>query len=315
MSANRILALIILAALTALTAYGQAQETATENDDAVSPAALQFRSYELGWARYRNVDSAGEAKLTADPGATFPFMRVNNGHIRLRMSDLESADAIAELIARHEIAYDEAAIAGSCDPNKLTPHSSDIFCVPGTSGMESGQIFLALFDSETHEIAALTTTIDNKAGGAQRPTPMPAPAATPEPQAPASNSDGCGPYAPGQWIPIEQHDPALGIPIIGAHAGATTYVCEVPAAGSPYLKAHPPAAGGAAGGSGSGSGGTSGGGQGASQSGVSGGSGGGDDGGDGRGDTGGDRSVIITVTEEPEECTDPFGCDMESIGE
>ena len=322
MSASRILALIILAALTTLSAFGQAQETATEQEASDSEiAALQFRSYELGWARYRNVDSAGNPKLAADPGATFPFIRVNNGYTRLRMSDLESADAIAALIARHEIAYDEDAIAGHCDPNKLAPHSSDIFCVPGTSGMEAGQIFLVLFDPETHEIAALTTTIDNKAGGAQRPTPVPA--ATPEaPQAAISNTNGCGPYAPGQWIPVEQHDPALDIPISGAHAGTTVYLCQVPVAGTPYLQAHPPAAGGAAGRSGSGGGsngggsGTSGGGQGASLNGVSGAGGGGGGGWDSGSDTGGDGTTeIIFIPDEPEECTNPFGCDEIAIKE
>ena len=316
MSANRILTLLVLATLIALSAYGQAQDTATENDAPASEiAALEFRSYELGWARYRNIDAAGNPKLAADPGATFPFMRVNNGYTRLRLRDLEAPDAIADLIAQHEIAYDEAAIAGHCDPNKLAPASSDIFCVPGTSGMEAGQILLVLFHSDTHEIAALTSTIDNKAGGAQRPTPMPAPVATPEPETPQTKTDGCGPYAPGQWIPIDQHDPALGIPISGAHAGTTTYVCEVPAAGSPYLQAHPPADGGGSGSSGAGGGtsgatGTSGGGQGASLNGVSGASGGPERDINAGSGTGGDGKVdVITVPEEPEECPVTFGCD------
>lgn len=324
MSANRILRLFILATFTALSAVALlAQETTTEQDaPAGEITALEFRSYELGWARYRNLDSAGEPKLAADPGATFPFIRVNNGHIRLRISDLQSPDAIAALIAKHNIAYDEDRIAGRCDPNKLAPHSSDIFCVPGTSGMEAGQIFLVLFDPETHEIAALTSTIDNKAGGAQRPTPMPAPVATPEVQTPQARGDGCGPYAPGQWIPIEQHDPALNIPISGAHAGTTTYVCEVPADGSPYLKAHPPAVGGAtgqigsgAGGTNSGAAGTSGGGQRTSLNGVSGAHGGSAGRESGRSDTAGDRGKGITVTEEPEECPTPLGCDGGNGGE
>lgn len=320
MSANRILALLVLATLIPLALTAYAQETATEDDAAASEiAALQFRSYELGWARYRNVDAAGNPKLAADPGATFPFILVNNGHIRLRMRDLESADAIAALIARHEIAYDEDRIAGHCDLNKLAPASSDIFCVPGTRGMEARQIFLVLFHPETHEIAALTTTIDYKAGGAQRPTPMPAPAATPEPEAPQSSSDGCGPYAPGQWIPVEQHDPALGIPIIGAYAGTTVYLCQVPAAGSPYLQAHPPAAGSGSGGSATGGGtsGTSGesrGGQGARLNGVSGGGGYSDDGGEGRSGNVEDEDIVIRdLPEEPEECLNPLGCEVSNI--
>ena len=276
------------------------------------PAILEFRTYELGWARYRNVDSSGNPKLAAEAGTTFPFIRVNNGYERIRMSDLESADAIADLIVFHEIAYDEDAIAGACDPNKLAPNSSDIFCVPGTSGMEHGQIFLALFDAETGALLALTTTIDNKAGGAQReswaPTPEPAPQATPEP----AGAKGCGPYAPGQWIDAKDLDAGLGLRIVGAGAHVTTYVCMMPADGGAYLQGHPLLNGEGGGDSRSGS--TSGGGAtgatsgGATSSGAGAG-GAAQSGGGERSDTGGDTGKGRFEPEEAEECDVPTGCE------
>ena len=280
------------------------------------PAILEFRTYELGWARYRNVDSSGNPKLAAEAGTTFPFIRVNNGYQRIRMSDLESADAIADLIAFHEIAYDEDAIAGACDPNKLAPGSSDIFCVPGTSGMEHGQIFLALFDAESGALLAITTTIDNKAGGAQReswaPTPEPAPEATPEP----AGAKGCGPYAPGQWIDAVDLDASQGLTIVGAGDHVTTYVCMMPADGAAYLQGHPLLNGEGGGdsrsastsGGGASTGGTGGQSGGAGSSGAGAG-GAAQSGGYNTGDTGEDKSEIIHTPEEAEECANPFGCD------
>ena len=296
--------LLILTAVSLLLALGG---LALAQDD---PAILEFRTYELGWARYRNVDSAGNPKLAADAGTSFPFIRVNNGYQRIRMSDLESADAIADLIAFHEIAYDEDAIAGACDPNKLAPGSSDIFCVPGTSGMEHGQIFLALFDAETGALLAITTTIDNKAGGAQReswaPTPEPAPQATPEP----AGAKGCGPYAPGQWIDAKDLDAGLGLTIVGAGDHVTAYVCMMPAEGAAYLQGHPLLNGEGGGSTKRGS--TSGGGAtGAASGGASSsaaGAGGAAQSGAGRSDTGGSDAIGIIATEEPEECLSRFGC-------
>ena len=308
--------LLILTAVTLLALGG----LAFAQDD---PAVLEFRTYELGWARYRNIDPAGNPKLAAEAGQTFPFIRVNNGYQRIRMADLESADAVADLIAFHEIAYDEDAIAGACDPNKLAPGSSDIFCVPGTSGMEHGQIFLALFDAESGALLAITTTIDNKAGGAQRqswaptPEPAPAPQATPEP----AGGTGCGPYAPGQWIDAKDLDAGLGLTIVGGGAHVTTYVCMMPADGGAYLQGHPLLNGeggddsrrGSTGGGGGATGAASGGagssaGAGAGSAAQS----GGRDINDGS-DNGGDKSVIIPG--EPEECANPLGCNNQAIGE
>ena len=305
--------LLMLTALTLLLACGFtfAQEAATESDRPAI-AVLEFRTYELGWARYRNVDAAGNPKLAADAGTTFPFIRVNNGYGRIRMDDLEDADAVADLIAFHEIAYDEAAIAGSCDPNKLAPGSSDIFCVPGTSGMEHGQIFLALFDAETGALLAITTTIDNKAGGAQRqswqPTPEPAPDATPEP----AGAKGCGPYAPGQWIDANDLDASLGLRIVGAGDHVTAYVCMMPAEGGAHLQGHPLLNGEGGGdsrrGSTSGGGNASGAASGGAASSRAGAGGAAQSGGRGR-DGDYDTADEIVVTEEPEECANPFGCE------
>ena len=306
--------LLILTVLTllALCGFAFAQDTATESDRPAI-AILEFRTYELGWARYRNVDSAGNPKLAAEAGTTFPFIRFNNGYERIRMSDLESADAIADLIAFHDIAWDEDAIAGRCDPNKLAPGSSDIFCVPGTRGMAHGQIFLALFDAESGALLAITTSIDNKAGGALReswkPTPEPAPEATPEP------ATGCGPYAPGQWLSAMDHDVSgFGIPIVGAGENVESYQCLVAEDGGAYFQAHngqsgagggKSASAGSGGGTGSGSGSPSG-----QASGASGYRGAGE-----RSDTGGDKSEIIDVTEEPETCDNPLGCNDKPIME
>ena len=303
---------LALFALLALAVYGA---VFAQSDDVPEPAVLEFRTYELGWVRYRNVDAAGNPKLAAEAGATFPFIRVNNGYERLRMSDMESAEAVQALIDKHAIAYDEDAIAGSCDPNKLAPGSSDIFCVPGTSGMEHGQILLALFDAETGALLALTTTIDNKAGGAQReswaPTPEPASHATPEP----AGATGCGPYAPGQWIDAKDLDAGLGLRIVGAGAHVTAYVCMMPAEGGAYLQGHPLLNGegggdsrraSTSGGGGNATGASSGG----ASSSAAGAGGAAQSGGVGRSDTGENEAVITPIEEE---CANPLGCEVEDI--
>ena len=158
--------------LAAATATAQSDETAA-NPPQPPIHALEFGTYELGWVRFKNIDSDGERKLDADKGITFPFTRINNGTTRLRLEDMD-AETIADLIETHDIAYDEDRIAGQCDPNKLPGARADLFCIPGTSGMQQGQICLAIFDRETGALLALTESIDNKAGGALRdwsPTP------------------------------------------------------------------------------------------------------------------------------------------------
>ncbi len=289
---------LILICLFLCLALAQAQandssesnETSETGDTPAPPAilALEFRTYELGWIRFRNVDADGNPKLAADADIKFPFQRINNGATRLRLDDLD-AETIAALIDTHDIAWDADAIDGKCDPNKLPGARADLFCVPGTKGMAQGQIFLALFDSDSESLLAITESIDNNAGGALRdwsPTPEPA----------AEAAAGCGPYAEGQWIPASVDVSGHGLPIVDEKANVTDYQCVVAADGSAYFQAHHFANGG---------GGANGGGNGGGANG-SGGGGSYDDGGDRRGSDE-DRSIIIVPTEEP--CTDPFGCD------
>ncbi len=236
-----LLILILLAIASAFAQSDESSETAENAPESPAILALEFRTYELGWIRFRNVDADGERKLAADAETTFPFQRVNNGTTRLRLDDLD-AETIADLIEEHEIAWDEDAIIGQCDPNKLPGARADLFCVPGTKDMEQGQIFLALFDGETGDLLALTESIDNKAGGALKdwsPTPEPAETAT-----------GCGPYNNGQWIPASVDVSGHGLPIVDEKANVTDYQCVVAADGSAYFQAHHFANGGGANGGG-----------------------------------------------------------------
>ena len=299
--------LVILILLAIVMTQAQSDE-ATETDSAPDTPeiiALEFGTYELGWIRFKNLDSDGERKLDADKGITFPFTRINNGTTRLRLDDMD-AETIADLIERHEIAWDEDAIDGQCDPNKLPGARADLFCVPGTSGMPRGQIFLALFDRETGDLLALTESIDNKAGGALQdwsPTPIAA-----ENQAAAAT--GCGPYVAGQWIKAADYEASgLDLPLrYGGHdpAKVTDYTCVVAADGTAHLLAYNLAEVGTAGGvNGVGANGGANGASGGASAAY-------DDGIDRRGSDE-DRGIIIVPTEEP--CTHPLGCDTDDDGE
>ena len=293
-------AIIFILILLAIVMTQAQSDEATETDSAPDTPeiiALEFGTYELGWIRFKNIDSDGERKLDADEGITFPFTRINNGTTRLRLDDLD-AEIIADLIDTHDIAWDEDAIDGQCDPNKLPGARADLFCVPGTSGMPRGQIFLALFDGETGDLLALTESIDNNAGGALRdwsPTPEAA-----ENQAAAAT--GCGPYVAGQWIKAADYAASgLNLPLRGAGhdpAKVTDYTCVVAADGSAHLLAYNLAEVGTAGGVNGGGGGANGSGGAASY----------DDGIDRRG-TDEDESTIGFIPGDPDPCTDPFGCD------
>ncbi len=286
----RALILICLFLCLAL-AHAQANDSSESSENGDTPdtpeiLALKFRTYELGWIRFRNVDADGKPKLSADADIKFPFQRINNGTTRLRLDDLD-AETIADLIETHEIAWDENALDGKCDPNKLPGARADIFCVPGTKGMAQGQIFLALFDSDSESLLAITESIDNNAGGALKdwsPTPEPA----------AEAAAGCGPYAEGQWIPASVDVSGHGLPIKDEKANVTDYQCVVAADGSAYFQAHHFANGGGNGGD-------------ANRA----------SGGAYRQDTGSDQDrdggYIVVPTEEP--CTDPFGCDIGDGGE
>ena len=292
--------IFILILLAIAIVHAQSDESSETAPESPAILALEFGTYELGWIRFKNIDSDGERKLDADKGITFPFTRINHGTTRLRLDDLD-AETIAELIETHEIAFDENAIAGQCDPNKLPGARADLFCVPGTSGMPRGQIFLALFDGETGDLLALTESIDNKAGGALQdwsPTPEAA-----ENQAAAAT--GCGPYVAGQWIKAADYAASgLDLPLRnGGHdpAKVTDYTCVVAADGSAHLLAYNLAevgtAGGVNGGGASGANGSGGG-----QRAYDPGSGHVSD-----KDLGDDTFIPGDPGEDP--CTDPFGCD------
>ena len=291
----RALILICLFLCLAPSIHAQANDTNETSDTGDTPdppeiLALEFRTYELGWIRFKNVDADGNPKLSADADIKFPFQRINNGTTRLRLDDLD-AETIADLIDTHEIAWYADAIDGQCDPNKLPGARADLFCVPGTKGMAQGQIFLALFDADSESLLAITETIDNNAGGALRdwsPTPEPA----------AEAATGCGPYAEGQWIPASVDVSGHGLPVKDEKANVTDYQCVVAADGSAYFQAHHFAngGGGANGGGANGSGGA------ANESTRTG-------------------WVVVkdlgddTVTPDPDPCTDPFGCDDDTYSE
>ncbi len=286
--------LLILFLCLALSIHAQSNETSETAENAPeTPAilALEFRTYELGWIRFRNVDADGERKLAADADITFPFQRVNNGATRLRLDNLDAA-TIADLIDTHDIAWDEDAIIGKCDPNKLPGARADLFCVPGTKDMAQGQIFLAIFDADSESLLAITESIDNKAGGALKdwsPTPEPAEEA----------ATGCGPYNNGQWIPASVDVSGHGLPIVDEKANVTDYQCVVAADGSAHFQAHSFANGGGVNGGGEGAGdGWSGSNRKIGRHGTY------DDGGDN-----------ISIPIDPDPCTHPLGCDTGDDGE
>ena len=240
-------------------------QDAPENDEATEIAALDMHTYRLEWIRYQNLNADGKPKLTAEADGDFPYRRYNNGYTRIFIDDLDST-TISALIAQHEIAYDEGSIDGRCDPNKLDERSADIICIPGTRGFPRGNIFLALFDPQSLELVALTTTIDNTRWGALKaswqPTPTPAPL--------QSSPDSCGPYAAWEWILADEFVAVPGLPIVGEGGVVTIYQCVVRDDVSPYFQAHFAKGNGGAKASGSQAGGS----QGGSGNGGSGGGGG-----------------------------------------
>ncbi len=205
---------------------------------AIPIVALEFATYDLNWLRYKN--GYGEGRLNIAGVANFPTERVDNGDEPIHMSDLETGCFIEELIASHDIAYDEERISGSCDTARLKGISSDVLCVPGSKGMPNGNVFLALYHPETFEIVAVTTSIDNSFGGAVALSNLPAPSAEARQTAP-SNDDGCGPYGNGQWIKRQAYqDSGLSLPVAdeGVGSAVTDYQCIVPENGAPYLQAY-----------------------------------------------------------------------------
>ena len=287
--------LFLILSLLILLIPSAAQESASTTDTAESTqdpapelAFLDFHTYELTWARYKN-EAADGARLIGNGEETiFQYARFNNGNKSLRLADLQDAYTLADLLENHDFTYDADAIDGDCDAEKLAAFSSDIFCAPGTEGMPHGNIFLAIYDADG-ALIGLTSSIDNKAGGAERETWKPATAA-------ANETEGCGPYNPGQWVDAATHRAAgLELQIEDDHPGATAYQCVVEAGGA-YMKAY---AGQAAQANGASANGTA-----DSDSAVNGGS----DDSENR-----SRSEGYLPDDDDEDCDDPLGCDIEDI--
>lgn len=212
----------LFALLTSLLV--QAQDSASEADDPPDqPPLLEFHTYERGWTRYKNADDEGAPLLHFPDATKFPFAWLVSG------AETETGDPV----------YDEAALDGVCDAEKLKGKSSDVFCAPGTAGMPQGLVYLALWHPETHELVALTTVIDNRAGGAARLRSQPqAPA---QPAAETAGEGKCGPYNPGQWIKAADYAASgLGLPIQREGVGdpITDYACVLPENGEAYLQAY-----------------------------------------------------------------------------
>ena len=230
----------ILICLLAILLAGIALAQTTENDGETETApeppaipALPLRSYDSGWTRWTNRHN-GEPILDIADTTIFPFNWIESP-TAFALEELHDAEFISELLETHEFAYAEDNTDGKCDTAKLANYgSSDMFCVPGAEAMPFGHIFLALYAAETGELAALTTTIDNNAGGAavisQRKL-QPQAAATP-------SGDGCGNYAAGQWILAADFDNSANLPVQGETDSATDYQCVVNADGAAYIQAY-----------------------------------------------------------------------------
>ena len=272
---------LIACLLIALASIALAQSS--EDDTAPEPPAipaLPLRSYDSGWTRWTNRHN-GEPILHIEDTSIFPFNWIVS-ETAITLDDLHDADFMDALLDQHDFEYDEEATDGNCDTEKLADYgSSDMFCVPGADAMPFGHIFLALYDAETGELAALTSTIDNKAGGAAIVSQR---KAEPTPQAQATpDASSCGQYSAGQWIAAADFVNSAKLPVHGETGDTTDYQCVV-ADGGAYFQAYALVNGG-----------------GASVNGV-GGSGGGFGGGRSR-----DGPPILDPTQEP--CTDPLGCD------
>ena len=277
----RALILLLIIALAGI-AFAQGTESDAETaPDPPNPVILPFRTYHAKWLRYTNAHD-GQPILSIDGVTQFEYRFISSG-TPLGITELADEDTLASIV--EAATYSDSAIAGNCKTDKLPGDLPDVFCAPGTSAMPFGHVILALYDPETNAIAALTTSIDNNAGGATyadwSPTAVPAP----EPAA-----AGCGNYVAGQWIKAADFVNSANLPVIGVSGGATDYECVV-AAGGAYFKAY------AFGGSGGQS----------ATNGAGDGGGSANAGAGGNPSRDGDGTAIRRPTEEP--CTNPFGCD------
>lgn len=278
------MALLVLLALVAFPALGQ--ETADANGDEAESAgaetmetaempmidpdsivALEFNTYDTGWVRYRNYRDGVFPLLSAPDQTKFPFMTLGMD-ASVTLSDLSSGEILSQLFYENDMAYADEAMQGECDTERLAEYG-DVFCVPGSSAMPPGWVIAALYHPESLEVVALTTSIDNRESIASRADEWrdnqpAAPAAQPAQQQAAADGDGCGPWAGGQWITVEQYQAAgLTLPIVVGVVidQPTHYQCMIPSGGSPYLEAYTVLKrGGSSGSAGSGGSGGSGGG-------------------------------------------------------
>ena len=282
------------AAATAMEAEAEADERAddidgetAESDMAMDEPALDVESiviltlhtYELGWVRYYN-DADYGAPLLADETITqFPFRAVSTSG-GLGVSDFADAALMGALFQEYDFSFDETLVQGICDTARLREYNSgDIYCVPGTSAMAPGYVTAVLYHPQTHEIVAMTSTIDNVRGAATR---YRAPVA----QQTAGDGAGCGPYNNGQWVEAADYQAAglsLTVNTETLLGEITHYRCIVPASGAPYLEAWTVMPGGGAHDAASSSGDMSGSGAGSGRAGS---------GGDGDDDGGGNRPSV-----------------------
>ena len=201
--------------------------------DRPEPPVLQFHTYDDAWLRYKNLDEDGAPVLAGEDLTQFPFaMALSDAPV----TKVDGFGSIDELRETYDIDYDEENIVGICDTEKLAGKSSDLFCTPGAESMPPGNVFLVLYQPESHEIAALTTTIDNRNSGASKARAI----RERQGAAESESGDSCGPYNPGQWIKAAAYAASgLSLPIQREGVGdpITDYQCVVPAEGAPYLQA------------------------------------------------------------------------------
>ncbi|MDE2636175.1 MAG: hypothetical protein OXI30_07400 [Chloroflexota bacterium] len=255
-----VFALFLVAAMP--TGFLQAQQL---NVSVAPPAVpvLQLHTYGNNWLRYHNRGESNAPKLAIDGVSRFPFRFVISV-FPLGLAEMEGAAAFGTLYEKYDLEYDETRIDGYCDSAKLSPKSTDVFCAPGPCELSDQYVFLVLYHPENKAIVALTTTIDNFDGVAAHNSSCPVAQAVSEASGKAqvngevqvngeaqadgdaaghSQTQGCGPYAPGQWI--KQADYAasdLNLPIVlheFAREIISDYQCIAPDDGAaPYLLAY-----------------------------------------------------------------------------
>ena len=127
---------------------------------------LEFGTYSLNWIRYGNVDQNGAIKLSSDGATFFPFFYAVSDR-SIVLEDLEDRETLERLVDGRVVLSNVEAIDGFCETTTLAGISTDLFCQLG-SKMPEGHFSLVLYDSETLEVVALTTTIDNVNNATER---------------------------------------------------------------------------------------------------------------------------------------------------